>query len=181
MKPIAPLTQSHHLQSLKGAEQRLCDGALLRPTGARGNVSVGGSKVLVKRQRKYLSRQRKYQRRCLICPPRYLRSVIPKLRADDIKRMTARLTARGDLSDTTVRYVYVVLRIALGEALRSKRVVRNVALGGRAPKATHRERTPLALDQVATFLESVEGDRLGVLYMTAIGLGLRQGEILALR
>ena len=174
MKPIAPLTQSHHLQSLKGAEQRVCDGALLRPTGARGNVSVGGSKVLVKRQRKY-------QRRCLICPPRYLRSVIPKLRADDINRMTARLTARGDLSDTTVRYVYVVLRIALGEALRSKRVVRNVALGGRAPKATHRERTPLALDQVATFLESVEGDRLGVVYMTAIGLGLRQGEILALR
>src|SRR4029453_9250839 len=35
--------------------------------------------------------------------------------------------------------------------------------------------------QVATFLRSVEGDRLEALYMTAIGLGLRQGELLGLR
>lgn len=109
------------------------------------------------------------------------RIALAKLQAEDINRMTARLAARGDLSDTTVRYVYVVLRIALGEALRSKRVVRNVALEVRAPRASQRERTPLTLDQVATFLDSVAGDRLGALYMTAIGLGLRQGEILGLR
>ena len=73
------------------------------------------------------------------------------------------------------------LRIALGEALRSKRVVRNVALEVRAPRSSQPERTPLTLDQVGTFLRSVEGDRLEALYMTAIGLGLRQGELLALR
>jgi integrase len=106
---------------------------------------------------------------------------LAKLKSDDIDRMIAGLVARGDLSDTTVRYVYVVLRIALGEALRFRRVVRNVALEVRAPKRTNRERTPLTLDQVATFLESVEGDRLHPLYMTAIGLGLRQGELLGLR
>jgi integrase len=95
--------------------------------------------------------------------------------------MVSRLKARGDLSPTTVRYAYTVLRIALGEALRSKRVVRNVALEVRAPRAVQAERTPLTLVQVATFLEHVRGDRLEALYLTAIGLGLRSGELLALR
>jgi len=39
----------------------------------------------------------------------------------------------------------------------------------------------LTLAQVATFLDNVEADQPGVLYMKAIGLGLRQGELLALR
>jgi integrase len=95
--------------------------------------------------------------------------------------MLAGLVARRGLSATTIRYAYVVLRIALGEALRSKRVVRNVALEVRPPRAAHHERRPLTLDQVATFLESVECDRLAPLYMTAIGLGLRKGELLGLR
>ena len=106
---------------------------------------------------------------------------LAKLEADDIARMLRGLKARGNLSDTTIRYVYVVLRIALGEALRTKRVVRNVALELRPPPAGQRERSPLTLDQVGAFLASVEGDRLAVLYKTAIGLGLRQGELLALR
>jgi integrase len=37
------------------------------------------------------------------------------------------------------------------------------------------------LAQVATFLDHVRGDRLEALYMTAVGLGLRSGELLALR
>lgn len=106
---------------------------------------------------------------------------LSKLQPEDIGRTVARLAARGDLSPTQIRYAYTVLRIALGEALRSKRVVRNVALEVRAPRASHPERTPLTLDQVGTFLRSIRGDRLEALYMTAIGLGLRQGELLALR
>jgi len=106
---------------------------------------------------------------------------LAKLQSEDIGRMVARLAARGDLSPTTIRYAYVVLRIALGEALRSKRVVRNVALEIRAPRTSQRERTPLTLAQVGTFLRGVTGDRLEALYMTATGLGLRQGELLALR
>jgi integrase len=106
---------------------------------------------------------------------------LAKLQPEDIGRMMARLKVRGDLSPTTIKYGYVVLRIALGEALRSKRVVRNVALEVRAPRASRTERTPLTLAQVATFLDHVGGDRLEALYMTAIGLGLRSGELLALR
>ncbi len=106
---------------------------------------------------------------------------LAKLQPEDLGRMVASLAARGDLSDTTVRYAYVVLRIALGEALRTRRVARNVALEVRAPKAAQRDFTPLTLAQVATFLDSVADDRLAVLYMAAVGLGLRQGELLGLR
>jgi integrase len=117
----------------------------------------------------------------LYIAPAIGRIQLAKLQAEDISRMTSRLVARGDLSTTTIRYAYVVLRISLGEALRSKRVVRNVALEVRAPRANRPERSPLTLSQVATFLEFVDGDRLAPLYRVAIGLGLRQGEILGLR
>jgi integrase len=106
---------------------------------------------------------------------------LAKLQPEDIGRMVARLVKRGNLSPTTIRYAYVVLRIALGDALRSKRVIRNVALEVRPPKAPRREFTPLTLEQVGAFLDSVRGDRLRVLYMVAVGLGLRQGELLGLR
>ena len=106
---------------------------------------------------------------------------LARLQGTDIGRMVAALRARGDLSPTTVRYAYTVLRIALGEALRTGRVVQNVALSVRPPRAEQQERSPLTLVQVGVFLESVESDRLAVLYKTAIGLGLRQGELLALR
>lgn len=39
----------------------------------------------------------------------------------------------------------------------------------------------MGADQVRTFLESVTDDRLGPLYTTAVALGMRQGELLALR
>jgi hypothetical protein len=70
-----------------------------------------------------------YRSTCrLYITPAIGRIELAKLQADDINGMVAGLASRGDLSPTTVRYAYTVLRIALGEALRSKRVVRNVAL-----------------------------------------------------
>jgi integrase len=39
----------------------------------------------------------------------------------------------------------------------------------------------LSADEVAILLDAIEGDRLRALYLTAIGLGLRQGELLGLR
>jgi integrase len=57
---------------------------------------------------------------------------LAKLTPEHVARMladlTARETTRGHLSPTTVRYCHAVLRIALGRALKSGKVVRNVAL-----------------------------------------------------
>jgi integrase len=88
---------------------------------------------------------------------------------------------RGTLSPTTVRYVYKVLRIALGRALKLGRVHRNICTLIDPPRAPRRERQPMSADEARVFLASVKGDRLEALYRLAIATGLRQGELLALR
>lgn len=40
--------------------------------------------------------------------------------------------------------------------------------------------TPLTADEARTFLDAIRGDRLQALYLVALGVGLRQGEILGL-
>jgi integrase len=110
---------------------------------------------------------------------------LTKLAPGHVARMLADLTTvttkRGHLSPTTVRYVHTVLRIALGQALKSGQVVRNVALLVDAPSKAQHEISPLSADQVATFLGVLDEVKLRALYITAIGTGLRQGELLALR
>ena len=107
---------------------------------------------------------------------------LAKLTTDHVARMLTDLTTvstkRGRLSPTTVRYVRTVLRIALAQALKSGLVVRNVAALADAPPKVEREISPLTADQVATFLDTLDEVRLRALYITAIGTGLREGELL---
>jgi integrase len=105
---------------------------------------------------------------------------LSKLEPEDVQRMLTRL-GRGSLSTTTVRYAYAVLRIALGRALKSGKVVRNVATLVDPPATGKRELRPLSAEQVRNFLDSIEGSRQEPLYVVAIALGLRQGELLGLR
>ncbi|MBA3779735.1 MAG: site-specific integrase [Chloroflexi bacterium] len=106
---------------------------------------------------------------------------IAKLGPEHVQRMLTDLTASGKLSPTTVRYVYSVLRIALSRALKAGKVVRNVATLVDPPRKARFELAPLSAEQVQAFLEDVAADRMGPLYVAAIGLGMRQGELLALR
>jgi integrase len=109
------------------------------------------------------------------------RQSLAKLEPEHVAAMLARLTDRGDLSPTTTRYAYAVLRIALGRALRSGRVVRNVCTLVDPPAKARHELRPLSRDESRTLLAGLRGDRLEALYVTALGTGLRQGELLALR
>jgi integrase len=95
--------------------------------------------------------------------------------------MLADLTGRGDLSPTTVRYAYSVLRIALGRALKEGKVLRNVCQLVDPPAPVRHELSPQAAEQVGVFLAATADDSLGPLYTVAVGTGLRQGELLALR
>jgi integrase len=117
---------------------------------------------------------------------RYIRPAIgnlplAKLQPEDIQRMLHRPGPRGPLSGTTAHYVYAVLRIALGRALKSGRVVRNVAMLVDAPRKSTPEMHPLTAKQARTFLNAVQGDRYGPLYTLAIATGMRQGELFGLR
>ena len=106
---------------------------------------------------------------------------LAKLEPEDISRMLSNLTVRGTLSSTTVRYCYVVLRVALGQAYKSGKVVRNVATVVTPPSKARRQFRPLTAEEARAFLNAVAGDRLAPLYMTAIATGMRQGELLGLR
>lgn len=106
---------------------------------------------------------------------------LAKLEPAHVARMLKDLTDRGDLSPTTVRYAYAVLRIALGRALKQGRVIRNVATLVDPPAKVRRELRPLTADQARQLVEGTAEDRLGALYAVAIATGLRQGELLALR
>jgi len=117
---------------------------------------------------------------------RYIRPAVgrvplAKLEPEHVQRMLVDLTARGDLSSTTVRYAYAVLRIALGRALKGGKAIRNVATLVDPPAKARTELHPLTVEHVTTFRAALSGDRLEALYLVAIGTGLRQGEILALR
>ncbi len=109
------------------------------------------------------------------------RKPLARLEAEDVARMLGGLSERGDLSSTTVRYAYSVLRIALGRALKRGRVLRNVATLVDPPAKARRELRPLSAEDARAFLEATADDRLGPLYALAIATGLRQGELLGLR
>jgi integrase len=89
--------------------------------------------------------------------------------------------AASGLSPRTVGYLRGVLRGALGHAERTDLVTRNVARLARPPRIPRRRVSPLSVEEVRTFLATIRGDRLEALYLVALGVGLRQGEILGLR
>jgi integrase len=121
----------------------------------------------------------------LYLKPSVGRIALAKLTPEHVNRLRRELEARGGergpLSSTTVRYAIVVLRIALGRALKSGRVARNVATLVDTPTLRHPDLRPLTADQARAFLAAVEREELGPLYLTAIATGMRQGELLALR
>jgi integrase len=118
---------------------------------------------------------------------RYLKPAIgrvplAKLQPEHIMVVVRDLEQREpSLSATTIRYVYVVLRIALGRALKLGHVTRNVCSLIDPPAKTRTERQPMSAEQARVFLASVTGDRHQTLYRLAIASGLRQGELLGLR
>ena len=87
---------------------------------------------------------------------------------------------RDGCSPRTVAYIRAVLRQALGQAERWGLVSRNVARLAEPPRVPRREVRPLDPAQARAFLAAIRGDRHEALYLVALGVGLRQGELLGL-
>jgi integrase len=84
------------------------------------------------------------------------------------------------LSPRSVAMERAVLRQALGRAERWGLVTRNVAKLTEPPRVPRHQVRPLSAEQARVFLEAIHGDRHEALYLVALGVGLRQGEILGL-
>jgi integrase len=104
-----------------------------------------------------------------------------KLEPEHVQRMLTTLKERGNLTSTTRRYAHVVLRIALGRAVKSGRVTRNVATLVDPPARASTQLRPLSRVQVIDLRRAIAGHRLEALIVAAVGTGLRQGELLGLR
>ncbi len=77
--------------------------------------------------------------------------------------------------------LHAVLRRALRIAEEWGYISRNVARLVRPPRVTRKEIVPLTSEQAGKLIKATKTDRLHGLYVTALGTGLRQGELLGLR
>lgn len=74
-----------------------------------------------------------------------------------------------------------VLRTMLADAERDQLVHRNVAALVKGPRVERQEVVPWTQEEAGQFLASLEGHRLHALFSVGVALGLRKGELLALR
>lgn len=108
------------------------------------------------------------------------RTALSGLTAPSLRRWQRSLLDAGR-SPSTANAAHVVLGAAMADAERDGIVPRNpVRLVRRLPVARS-ERTGLTLAQVNQLFEYAADTRYGPLYVVAVGLGLRQGEILGLQ
>jgi integrase len=119
--------------------------------------------------------------------PHIGRVPLGRLKPLDVQRLMRHLRAEG-LAEKTVSYVRATLRVALADALELELITRNPAVVARrrGRKRGQQERrstkvTPLSEPEALRFLAVCRGERLEVLFVLAVCLGLRRGELLGLR
>jgi integrase len=88
---------------------------------------------------------------------------------------------RAGKSPRTIQYAHTILKSALTQAVKWGLLDRNVAALVDGRRVQHDEIHPLTPDQSQIFLQAIKGERMEALYVLAIGLGLRKGELLGLR
>lgn len=107
------------------------------------------------------------------------RIAVAKLSVRDVQGLLNAKSA-GGLSPRTVRMLRDILRQALNVAMRWGMVGRNVAALANAPKAAAIRRRILLPTEARRFVEALGEDRLAAVFLIALTVGLRQGEILGL-
>jgi|DewCreStandDraft_2_1066082.scaffolds.fasta_scaffold00007_366 integrase len=105
---------------------------------------------------------------------------LEKLTPQEVQRLLNDRAQIG-LSPRTVQLIRAVLRRALGQAVKWRLLAYNAAQLVDPPRQRRYVARVWTPEETRRFLEAVQGDRFEALYTTAIYLGLRQGEILALR
>lgn len=85
------------------------------------------------------------------------------------------------LSATTVRYINIIIKSALKQAVNNRMINENVCNAVVLPKKNKVEIIPLTREEVIRFLDVAKEDRLYALYLLEMMTGLRRGEILGLK
>lgn len=85
------------------------------------------------------------------------------------------------LSSTTVRYINIIIKSGLKQAVNNRMINENVCNAVVLPKKNKVEIVPLTREEVIRFLDVAKEDRLYTLYLLEMMTGLRRGEILGLK
>lgn len=112
--------------------------------------------------------------------PRIGRVRVQHLTPEHVRDLLAATAGEG-VSARTVQLTRATLRVMLAEAERDQIVQRNVAGLVRGPRVERVEVEPWTAREAADFLRSMDGHRLFALFAVGVSLGLRKGELLALR
>ncbi len=112
--------------------------------------------------------------------PKLGRTPLGKLSATDIREWQAALLDEG-VTGKNVKLANYALRTILRQAIKEELIETNAALLVDPPRTERFEARPLEEDEVVTFLKAIQGKRHELVFLTAIGTGLRIGELLGLR
>jgi integrase len=89
--------------------------------------------------------------------------------------------SKAGLSPQTVTNIRTVLRSALNQAMKWNLVSRNSAALVNAPRIPHKRIEPLDPEHARKLLETANGGRYEAIYIVALTLGMRRGEVLGLQ
>ncbi len=103
-----------------------------------------------------------------------------RLTAGDVQGVYSAMEQAGS-SPRTRQFVHAVLRKALANAVRWGLVVRNVCEQVDAPRVPKRTMDVFTPAQATAFLAASATDRLAAMYVLAVTVGMRQGELFALQ
>ena len=108
------------------------------------------------------------------------RKRLDRLTPTDVRRLVEAKSASG-LSGQSVRLMHGLIRNVLADAEREELVYRNVAKLVRPPGVQRAEVRALTVDEARRLVAVIKGDRFEALWLCALTLGLRKGELLGLR
>lgn len=112
--------------------------------------------------------------------PELGRVQLGRLTVAHVQALFAAKAASG-LAPRTVSHIRAVLRTALGDAVRRELITRNVASLANPPRPPDRLIEPFTPDECSRILQGAGAVGLEAVVALALGLGLRQGEVLGLR
>lgn len=112
--------------------------------------------------------------------PEFGRTQVGKITHEVVQRYINRLASRSDLAPGTVRAIYSVLRTSMGRGVRMGLVRVNPCAQIDLPRSPREEMLFLSAPEVALVAEAIDPYYRVLIYSAAF-LGLRAGELLALR
>lgn len=106
--------------------------------------------------------------------------LLAKLTARDVQAMVNALVARK-LSPKSIKIARGVLSIALNRAVAEQLIGLNVVPLAKGPRVPKRKPGLWTPEEALTFLAACRGHRLEALFLVALAIGLRRGEVIGLR